>query len=70
MQRHAAVILLPKGYLGDEQKNNAPVIWERVDAAQRLVGAGGFEPPKLKSNRFTVCPIWPLWNAPIYSILK
>ena len=32
-----------------------------------LVGAGGFEPPKLKSSRFTVCPHWPLGNTPIYS---
>ena len=30
-----------------------------------LVGAGGFEPPKLKSSRFTVCPHWPLGNTPI-----
>ena len=29
-----------------------------------LVGAGGFEPPKLKSSRFTVCPHWPLGNTP------
>ena len=43
---------------------------ERTEAAKRLVGAGGFEPPKLKSNRFTVCPIWPLWNAPNYSIFR
>ena len=32
------------------------------------VGADGFEPPKLKSSRFTVCPIWPLWNTPNFSI--
>ena len=32
-----------------------------------LVGAGGFEPPKLKSSRFTVCPHWPLGNTPIFS---
>ena len=32
-----------------------------------LVGAGGFEPPKLKSSRFTVCPHWPLGNTPIYN---
>ncbi len=31
-----------------------------------LVGAGGFEPPKLKSSRFTVCPHWPLGNTPIF----
>ena len=29
------------------------------------VGRGGFEPPKAYANRFTVCPIWPLWNLPI-----
>ena len=28
------------------------------------VGRGGFEPPKSSDNRFTVCPIWPLWNLP------
>ena len=30
-----------------------------------LVGADGFEPPKSKDSRFTVCPIWPLWKTPI-----
>ena len=29
-----------------------------------FVGADGFEPPKSKDSRFTVCPIWPLWNLP------
>ena len=33
-------------------------------ATDVAVGADGFEPPKLKSSRFTVCPIWPLWNTP------
>ena len=28
------------------------------------VGGDGFEPPKSKDNRFTVCPIWPLWKPP------
>ncbi len=28
------------------------------------VGRGGFEPPKSKDNRFTVCPSWPLWYLP------
>ena len=28
------------------------------------VGTDGFEPPKVKTSRFTVCPIWPLWNMP------
>ena len=29
------------------------------------MGTDGFEPPKVKTSRFTVCPIWPLWNMPI-----
>ena len=29
-----------------------------------LVGEDGFEPPKVKTSRFTVCPIWPLWYSP------
>ena len=29
------------------------------------VGADGFEPPKSKDSRFTVCPIWPLWKTPL-----
>ena len=28
------------------------------------VGRDGFEPPKRWRSRFTVCPIWPLWNLP------
>ena len=28
------------------------------------VGSDGFEPPKVKTSRFTVCPIWPLWYSP------
>ena len=30
-----------------------------------FVGADGFEPPKSKDSRFTVCPIWPLWKTPV-----
>ena len=29
------------------------------------MGADGFEPPKSKDSRFTVCPIWPLWKTPV-----
>gem|GEM_PF-4602845 len=29
------------------------------------MGRGGFEPPKCKHNRFTVCPFWPLRNLPV-----
>ena len=31
---------------------------------QIKVGEDGFEPPKVKTSRFTVCPIWPLWYLP------
>ena len=29
-----------------------------------LVGRAGFEPAKVKTNRFTVCPRWPLEYLP------
>ena len=28
---------------------------------KNFVGSDGFEPPKARASRFTVCPIWPLW---------
>ncbi len=34
-----------------------------------LVGEDGFGPSKLKSNRFTVCPLWPLGNSPIKDLV-
>ena len=33
-------------------------------SAHLSVGRVGFEPTKPRSNRFTVCPIWPLWYLP------
>ena len=40
----------------------------RLKKARKLVGLvvgeDGFEPPKVKTSRFTVCPIWPLWYSP------
>ena len=39
---------------------------EKYSRSVRCVGADGFEPPKSKDSRFTVCPIWPLWNTPVY----
>ena len=33
-----------------------------------VVGKDGFEPPKAKASRFTVCPIWPLWYLPLRSV--
>lgn len=35
-----------------------------------MVEEGGFEPPKLKSDRFTVCSLWPLGNSSIYEVMK
>ena len=37
---------------------------------QIKVGEDGFEPPKVKTSRFTVCPIWPLWYLPNMSELR
>ena len=34
------------------------------------VGRAGFEPAKVKTNRFTVCPRWPLEYLPKLNILK
>ena len=34
------------------------------DGPADYVGGDGFEPPKSKDSRFTVCPIWPLWYPP------
>ena len=34
-----------------------------------FVGKDGFEPPKVKTSRFTVCPIWPLWYLPNLSYI-
>ena len=31
-----------------------------------MVGEGGFEPPKRRRDRFTVCSLWPLGNSPIF----
>ena len=48
-----------------KRKNRALLQSETGSDFSCLVGAGGFEPPKLKSSRFTVCPHWPLGNTPI-----
>ena len=59
----------------DAVRIHPPSLWEGyyktklqypVRILEFLVGAGGFEPPKLKSSRFTVCPHWPLGNTPIF----
>src|SRR5262245_60756699 len=31
---------------------------------EKVVGRGGFEPPKAIASRFTVCPLWPLGYLP------
>jgi hypothetical protein len=34
------------------------------------VGRAGFEPAKLKNNRFTVCPRWPLEYLPNFYLFQ
>ena len=36
----------------------------------RCVGRAGFEPAKVKTNRFTVCPRWPLEYLPKFKYFK
>ena len=60
---------------GKRDSNPPPTAWKAVALPDELfplfVGRGGFEPPKAYANRFTVCPIWPLWNLPnIFSKLS
>ncbi len=56
---------------GRRGSNSRPSAW-KADALSTellphcsMVGSDGFEPPKSKDSRFTVCPIWPLWKLPI-----
>ena len=41
-----------------------PLGSSRFCPTSAFVGKDGFEPPKVKTSRFTVCPIWPLWYLP------
>ena len=48
-----------------------PLIEQQCFAIKELfipkdVGRSGFEPLKSKDSGFTVRPIWPLWNLPVY----
>ena len=52
---------------GPEKVSTKQKIQHPVRMLDLLVGAGGFEPPKLKSSRFTVCPHWPLGNTPRFN---
>ena len=38
-----------------------------AETCRFLVGEDGFEPSKRRRNRFTVCPLWPLGNSPIFN---
>ena len=33
-------------------------------------GSGWIRTTEANRNRFTVCPIWPLWNAPLFNFKK
>ena len=56
---------------GRRGSNSRPSAWKADALSTELlphcsvVGSDGFEPPKSKDSRFTVCPIWPLWKLPI-----
>ena len=64
---------------GKRGSNPRPPAWKASALSTELfphyflileVGGDGFEPPKSKDNRFTVCPIWPLWKPPsMFSLL-
>ena len=66
-----------KNWSGRRGSNSRPSAW-KADAlstellphfcVEYFVGEDGFEPPKVKTSRFTVCPIWPLWYSPKISI--
>ena len=57
---------------GKRGSNPRPPAWKASALSTELfprkallrVGGDGFEPPKSKDSRFTVCPIWPLWKLP------
>ena len=60
---------------GKRDSNPRPPAWKASALSTELfpqkqlplrVGGDGFEPPKSKDNRFTVCPIWPLWKPPVF----
>ena len=69
---------LPLSYNSKKKKsgrrgsNPRPSAWKANALSTELlpqffVGKDGFEPPKSKDSRFTVCPIWPLWYLPFFA---
>ena len=70
---HLATLVLAQQYFkksGRRGSNPRPSAWKANALStellpQFLVGKDGFEPPKSKDSRFTVCPIWPLWYLPV-----
>ena len=57
--------LLPPAQLSFEGKNRLP---EPADRSLNLnfCGEGRIRTSEGITNRFTVCPIWPLWNLPLF----
>ena len=58
---------------GRRGSNPRPSAWKANALSTELlpqffVGKDGFEPPKSKDSRFTVCPIWPLWYLPFCTL--
>ena len=50
---------LPRKYSTPELHRLKPAIDRKI-----IVGRAGFEPAKVKTSRFTVCPRWPLEYLP------
>ena len=77
---HLATLVLAQQYFkksGRRGSNPRPSAWKanalstellpqrpKTFQVSKSVGKDGFEPPKSKDSRFTVCPIWPLWYLP------
>ena len=53
--------------LGDIQLGRLTLYQLSYSRYYLSVGRAGFEPAKVKTNRFTVCPRWPLEYLPIKS---
>lgn len=51
-------------------KKNKKNRHKRYIACDDVVEEGGFEPPKLNSDRFTVCSLWPLGNSSILELVN
>ena len=52
----------------DKQRKSAEPLSDKVQ--RNAGGSGWIRTTEAKRNRFTVCPLWPLGNAPRYLIVR